>query len=44
MAEMNPNMDYVQHDKTYKGFLKMVKWCIISSAILVVLLYIWINP
>ena len=40
----SPDMDYKQHEATWKGFGAMVKWGIIAIAVLVVFLYIAINP
>jgi Bacterial aa3 type cytochrome c oxidase subunit IV len=40
----SPDMDYKQHDATWKGFTALVKWGIIGLAVLVVLLFIAINP
>jgi hypothetical protein len=37
-----PAMDYVQHNGTYEGFLALVKWGIITTAVVVVSLYCFI--
>ena len=37
-------MDYAQHEATWKTFTNLVKWGIIGLAILVVALFIFINP
>ena len=42
-TEHHPDMDYAQHNATYAGFLAMVKWGIIASAIVVVSLYCFIE-
>lgn len=40
--ELPPAMDYAQHIGTYEGFLAMVKWGIITMALVVVSLYCFI--
>lgn len=42
-TEQHPDMDYVQHNATYEGFIAMVKWGIIASAVIVVALYCFIE-
>lgn len=42
-SELPPEMDYAQHNATYEGFLGMVKWGIIASAVIVVALYCFIE-
>ena len=37
-------MDYAEHEKTYNGFLAWVKWSIIATAVLVIILYFVIQP
>lgn len=37
-------MDYAQHEKTYSGFVEGVKWSVIGTAILMIILYFVINP
>ncbi len=37
-------MDYAEHEKTYKGFVWLVKWSIYSIAALLVILYFLIIP
>ncbi|HEV7291378.1 MAG TPA: aa3-type cytochrome c oxidase subunit IV [Devosia sp.] len=37
-------MDYVQHQVTYDGFIGWVKWSVFGMAVLMVLLYVLINP
>ena len=37
-------MDYVEHEKTYNGFVTGVKWSVYGLAVLVVILYFLINP
>ena len=41
--DVSPAMDYAQHNATYRGFLMMVKWGIISLAFVVVALYAFIE-
>jgi hypothetical protein len=42
-ADHHPDMDYAQHNATFAAFLAMVKWGIISCAIVVVSLYCFIE-
>ena len=37
-------MDYAEHQKTWTFFTALIKWGIISCAVLVVLLYVLIQP
>ena len=37
-------MDYAQHEATWRLFGNLVKWGIIGSAVLMVALYIFIQP
>ena len=37
-------MDYAQHEQTWHMFTRLVKWGIIGSAILMLVLYFLINP
>lgn len=37
-------MDYAQHEATWGVFTNLIKWGIIACAVLVVLLYFFINP
>jgi hypothetical protein len=37
-------MDYAQHEKTYNGFVQGVKWSVIGTAVLVIILYFLVNP
>lgn len=37
-------MDYAEHERTYNGFLVATKWGIISTVVLMVILYFVINP
>ena len=41
--ELPPAMDYAQHDATYAGFIQMVKWGIISAAVVILALYAFIE-
>jgi len=34
-----PAMDYAEHERTYKGFVELLKLCILGAAILMVGLY-----
>jgi len=42
-AELPPAMDYAQHEGTYRGFISFVKWGIVSSALIVLALYAFIQ-
>lgn len=42
-AELPPEMDYPQHEATYRGFIAFVKWGIISTALVVLSLYAFIE-
>ncbi|MFL5236533.1 MAG: aa3-type cytochrome c oxidase subunit IV [Rhizomicrobium sp.] len=35
------DFDYKEHVKTWLGFLKLIKWMLISSIILLAILLIW---
>ncbi|RYE51449.1 MAG: aa3-type cytochrome c oxidase subunit IV [Rhizobiaceae bacterium] len=37
-------MDYVEHEKTYTGFITGVKWSIYGLAATLVILYFVVNP
>ncbi|MDB5473268.1 MAG: aa3-type cytochrome c oxidase subunit [Devosia sp.] len=37
-------MDYAQHERTYNGFLTVLKWTALGLAITVILLYFLIQP
>ncbi|WDR04886.1 aa3-type cytochrome c oxidase subunit IV [Devosia rhodophyticola] len=37
-------MDYKQHEQTYNGFVTLVKYSIITTAVVVVILYFWVQP
>jgi hypothetical protein len=37
-------MDYAQHEATWKIFSNLIKWGTIGCAVLVLALYIFINP
>jgi hypothetical protein len=41
--ELPPAMDYAQHEGTYRGFLALVKWGIVSMAFVVLALYAFIE-
>lgn len=38
------NSDFEEHRKTYDGFMQVTKWSIISLVVVVLLLYIVIQP
>jgi len=37
-------MDYAQHEATYNGFLRAVKWSVVVMAVSAVILYFLIQP
>ncbi|MBD8067306.1 aa3-type cytochrome c oxidase subunit IV [Devosia sp. PTR5] len=37
-------MDYAQHERTYNGFVQGVKWSVIATAVVVIILYFLISP
>ncbi|WP_417310134.1 aa3-type cytochrome c oxidase subunit IV [Devosia sp.] len=41
--EIPPEMDYAMHERTYEGFIAMVKWGIISMVYVVLALYCFIE-
>lgn len=41
--DLPPEMDYAQHEATWRGFVMFVKWAIISMGFLVVSLYCFIE-
>jgi hypothetical protein len=41
---LESGMDYAEHEKTYRGFVQVVKWSIYSIAALLVILYFLIIP
>lgn len=41
---ISDEMDYAQHEATWRLFTRLVKWGIIISAVAVVFLYFVINP
>ena len=41
--ELPPAMDYAMHEATYRGFISMVKWGIVSSVLVVLSLYAFIE-
>ena len=43
VEDLPPAMDYAQHEATYEGFIQMIKWGIISAAVIVVALYFFIE-
>jgi hypothetical protein len=43
-ATLSSDMDYAEHEKTYMRFTGLVKWAIGITAIVVILLFIIVNP
>ena len=41
--DLPPAMDYAMHEGTYRGFISFVKWGIVSSALIVLSLYAFIE-
>ena len=41
-SECHPSMDYVEHQKTYKLFLKLTVYTIVSVVVLMVLMAIFV--
>jgi hypothetical protein len=37
-------MDYAQHEATYNGFLRLLKWTCIALAVSLIVLYFLIQP
>lgn len=37
-------MDYVEHEKTYTGFITGVKWSVYSLAVIMIILFFLIRP
>ena len=35
-ADGHPDMDYAEHERTYRGFMTFVKWSIIINAVLLI--------
>ena len=40
--ECHPAMDYTEHQKTYKLFLKLTLWTVVSVVVLMVLLALFV--
>jgi hypothetical protein len=40
--ECHPAMDYAEHEKTYKLFLKLTLWTVIGVVVLMVLLALFV--
>ena len=38
------NSDFAEHEKTYGRFMKMAKYSVIALAVLLVVLYVAVNP
>ncbi|SFV26923.1 aa3 type cytochrome c oxidase subunit IV [Devosia crocina] len=41
---LESGMDYAEHEKTYNGFLIGVKWSVIGTAALLIILYFVVQP
>ena len=41
-AEGHPDMDYAEHERTYKLFLKLSLWTVISVVVILALLAIFV--
>ncbi|GHA38199.1 hypothetical protein GCM10007989_37680 [Devosia pacifica] len=37
-------MDYQEHERSYQLFLSVLKWSVISTAVLVLILYFVVQP
>ena len=37
-------MDYSEHEKTYTGFITGVKWSVLATAVLMIILYFVVQP
>lgn len=37
-------MDYAEHEKTYNGFIAAVKWSVLGTAVLMIILFFVIQP
>ncbi|CAN7304742.1 MULTISPECIES: aa3-type cytochrome c oxidase subunit IV [unclassified Devosia] len=37
-------MDYTEHEKTYNGFIAAVKWSVIGTAALLIILFFVVQP
>ncbi len=44
MSKTKTNDDFAAHEKTYGQFIKIAKWSVISMIVLVLFLYVAINP
>ncbi|WP_375452199.1 aa3-type cytochrome c oxidase subunit IV [uncultured Devosia sp.] len=42
--EKESAMDYAQHEQTYSGFVTAVKYGVLATAVLVIILYFAIRP
>jgi len=42
--QQESGMDYAEHQSTYDGFVRLVKWSTIATAILVIILYFLVQP
>ena len=41
-SEGHPAMDYAEHEKTYKLFIKMTVWLVVSVVVLMAFLYLFV--
>ncbi len=37
-------MDYTEHEKTYNGFIAGVKWSVLATAVVLIILYFVVQP
>lgn len=44
MSDSTNNADFEAHKVTYSGFVSIVKWAVISMAVVLVALYFIVNP
>ncbi len=44
MSKIKTDDDFAAHEKTYDQFIKITKWSVISLIVLVLFLYVAINP
>lgn len=38
LATGHPDMDYAEHERTYRLFLSLAKWSVISTVVLLILM------
>ena len=44
MSNAQTDNDFMEHEKTYDRFIKLVKWSVVAMVVLVLFLYVMINP